>query len=162
MGEDLRHPFGDVAHLIDQLEQFCRQIEGDLWLKGDDLRDLLRPNGGASRLTWRRLSMILDALPGDSLYKTAVRDSIDEHALADLAKKPRVGFGRWSHTDLLLADIIDRLGVLCYAMRAYEQVPAPYRRPGVTSGRRKADPQTMATIKAIAEEHARLHGYDLD
>ena len=96
------------------------------------------------------------------MYKTAVRDDIDDETLAELARKPRKGHGRWSHTDLLLADLIDRVGVVCYALRAYEKPPDPYRRPGTTKpGRRKADPTTMSTIRAIAEEHARLHGYDL-
>jgi hypothetical protein len=105
---------------------------------------------------------MLDALPGDGCYKTAVRDDIDDETLAELASKPRAGHGKWSHTDLLLADLIDRVGVLCYALRAYEKPPDPCRRPGVAPrGRRKADPQTLATIRAIAEEHARLHGYDL-
>lgn len=113
-------------------------------------------------MTWRRLRSLLDALPGDGVYKTAVRDDIDDETLAELAGKPRAGHGRWSHTDLLLADAIDRLGVICYALRAYEKPPEPYRRPGtVPRGRRKADPTTLATIRAIAEEHARLHGYDL-
>lgn len=126
------------------------------------MRDLFRRNGGRSRLTWRRLAVLLEALPGDGCYKTAVRDDIDDETLAELAQQPRKGHGRLSRTDLLLLDLIDLTGILCYAMRAFDKPPEPRARPGIVKrGRRKADPATLATIRAIAEEHARLHGYDL-
>lgn len=107
--------------------------------------------------------MLLDALPGDSLYKTAVRDSIDDDDLVRLAAAPTVGHGRWSHTDLLLADIIDRLGHLGYALRAYEKPPEAYRRPGIVARRRRqTNDAVKAMVRAIALEHAELHGYSLD
>ncbi len=79
-----------------------------------------------------------------------------------MAARPREGHGRWSHLELLVSDLIDLTGILCYAMGAFKERPEPVRRPGIAPRRRrKADPQTLATIRAIAEEHARLHGYDL-
>lgn len=119
---------------------------------GIDLRDLFRPGGGGSHLTWRRLDVLLDALPGDGAYKTALRDSLDDEELAELSKRPRDGHGRWSHTDLLLADIIDRLGHLGYAMRVYPKPPEPYTRPGVVR-RRKLTPKGLAYLQALIDNH---------
>jgi hypothetical protein len=113
-------------------------------------------------LTWRRLDVLLDALPGEGQYKTAVRDDLDEDTLRDLIDQPRSGHGKWSHTDLLLADIIDRLGHLGYGLKVYEKVPEPYNRPGIFKRKYRRDPRVVAQLRAIAEEHARLHGYDLD
>jgi hypothetical protein len=118
---------------------------------GIDLRDLFRPGGGTSHLTWRRLDVLLDALPGDGAYKTALRDSLDDDELAELSTRPRDGYGRWSHTDLLLADVIDRLGHLGYALRAYSKVPAPYSRPGVR--RRKLSRKGLAYLQSLVDNH---------
>ncbi|MGI5247768.1 hypothetical protein [Dactylosporangium sp. CA-139066] len=116
-----------------------------------------------SRLTPRRLDVLLDALPGDSLYKTAVRDAISDDDLAELAATPPKGHGRWSHTDLLLAEVVDRLGVVAWALHAYEKPPEPYHRPGIVRRRRgRSNPAIKAQIEAIAREHAELHGYSLD
>lgn len=105
--------------------------------------------------------MLLDALPGESHYKTAVANSIGAAKLAEMAKRPREGFPQMSRTDLVLYEIFDRLGVIAYALRAYERVPDPYPRPGVLpKGRR--DPHALARLRAIAQEHADLHGYTLD
>lgn len=90
-------------------------------------------------MTWRRLGVLLDGLPGESLYKTAVRDALGDEKLAELAKKPRDGHGPWSHTDLLLASIVDRLGELTYVVMAIAgnkpKPPKPVPRPGVISGK---------------------------
>lgn len=60
-----------------------------MFLRGVDLRDLWRPGGGESRLTVRRLLLIVDALPRDtSLFWTAAADvdqiSTDQVLLTDL------------------------------------------------------------------------------
>lgn len=141
-----------MADLAGQLDRYCHQIEGDLWTGGTDLRDLFRPGGGASRLTWRRLNVLLDALPGDGLYKTAVRDSFDDEELVEMSRQARQGHGRWTHTDLLLADIIDRLGHLGYALRVYEKPPPPYSRPGVV-GRRKLSTAGRAYLQALIDNN---------
>jgi hypothetical protein len=164
LGETVRPPFGDVPHLVDQLTRFCREIEGDFWERGDDLRDLFRPGGGASRLTWRAFSVRLDALPGDSLYKTAVRDSLTVWELADLVKQRRAekrwsGFGRMSNTDLLLARLVDLFGIVASGHQLASP-PDPYPVPGVVP-RGMHDPRVKAALRAIAEEHAALHGYEL-
>lgn len=133
-----------------------------MWAKDTDLRDLFRRNGGASRLTWRRLGVILEGLPGESLYKTALANSLGDETLAEMAKSPAEGHGRWSHNDLLLAYIIDMLGLIAYGLHVFEKPPQPYRRPGILPKVRRRDPAITAAIRAIALEHAQLHGYDLD
>jgi hypothetical protein len=163
MGEDLRAPFGSAVQLAVQLRRFCRQIEGDLWRLGTDLRDLFRPGGGRSRLTWRRLDVLLDALPGDGLYKTAVLNEFSDDELAEMAAKPREGHSSWNHLELLVAELIDRVGLVAYGLRVWEKPPEPYRRPGVVPHRRrKVDPEARARLRAIAEEHARIHGYEIE
>lgn len=113
-------------------------------------------------MTWRRLDVLLDALPGESLYKTALSNSLGDDMLADMAKQAPDGHGRWSHTDLLLAYMIDLLGLVAYGLRVFEKPPEPYRRPGIMPKTRKRDPAITAAIAAIAREHAELHGYSLD
>lgn len=50
-------------------------MEGDLqFYYGIDLRDLWRPGGGASRLTYRRLLVLVGRLPQDSAFMSACRD----------------------------------------------------------------------------------------
>jgi hypothetical protein len=81
---------------------------------------------------------------------------------------PRDGHGRWSHTDLLIATVIDLLKWQLYATYAVHggkpKQPEPLARPGVkaTRTRRGTSPAAKAALRAIAEEHARLHGYSLD
>ena len=122
----------------------------------------MRPGGGQSRLTPRLLNVILDGLPGDSLYKTAVANSFGDEALAEMAQHEPDGHGRWSHTDLLLAHLIDLTGVIAYGQGVFKDPPPPYRRPGILPRRRRRDPAITAEIRRIALEHAELHGYSLD
>lgn len=79
-----------------------------------------------------------------------------------MAKTPSGGHGRWSHTDLLLAHLIDLVGVFAYGKGVFEKAPQPYRRPGIMPRVRRRDPAITAAVEAIAREHAELHGYDLD
>ena len=107
-------------------------------MHGTDLRDLWRPGGGASRLTWRRLRVLVDGLPADSLTWSAVRDAMTDDELVGLSEKEQAGHGRWSRTELLLAAVHDQLA----DMRAEAphvagapgdpKYPQPYPRPGVT------------------------------
>jgi hypothetical protein len=109
--------------------------------------------------------MMLDTLPGDSLYKTAVRDAYTVFELAEMVKQQRGnrdfrGFGRLSGDSLLLAAIYDRLGVIASG-RQYEKVPDPYPVPGVVP-RGMHDPRAVAQLRAIAQRHADAHGYSID
>jgi hypothetical protein len=109
--------------------------------------------------------VLLAQLPGESAYKTALRDAIPDDELAELAGKPSDGHGPWSRLALLVADEIDELRML---RRDIVKVLGgelkgdfvPYPRPGVGARRRKPrNPNAAAIVAAIAEEHARLHGY---
>lgn len=118
-----------------------------------------------SRLTHRRLAALIEQLPGESAYKTAVRDSLSDEDLAELARKPRDKHGPWSHEALLLAAAIDRIELLRRDLVAvngakpssdFEPVP----RPGIRRPRRRAaNPAAAAYIRRLAQQHAELHGY---
>lgn len=140
-----------------------RQLEADLHRYYRlDLRDLWRPHGGRSRMTFRLLSVLYDGLPGDSLTKTAQRDAIPDEQLAQIARLPQQGHGRWSHSDLLLARVIDLLGVVASGMRLKEP-PDPWPRPGVARPKRRAlTPQGHAYLMRLRQQHAQLHGYNVD
>lgn len=79
-----------------------------------------------------------------------------------MAKSAPDGHGRWSHTDLLLAHLIDLVGMFAYGKGVFDKAPEPYRRPGVLPRRRRRDPAITEQIRRIAQEHADLHGYSLD
>lgn len=106
--------------------------------------------------------MLIDALPGESATKTAIRDALDEDELAKVAG--RDGHGPWSRTDLLLATAIDLLKWVIFAVYAAQggkpKEPEPLPRPGVASRRRRLGPAQFAYLQRLRDEHARLHGYD--
>jgi hypothetical protein len=167
MGRGDGPKFSLVAALEQSVQAYPAQIAADLWhhYHGLDLRDLYRPHGGTSGLTYRLLGVLLAQLPGESAYKTALRDAIPDDELAELASKPSDGHGPWSRLALLVADEIDELRML---RRDIVKVLGgelkgdfvPYPRPGVGARRRKPrNPNAAAIVAAIAEEHARLHGY---
>lgn len=143
------------------------EVEADLQRYcGVDLRDLWRPNGGASRLTYRRLLALIDhALPGESATKTAIRDAIPDEDLAEMAKRDRDGHGPWSQEALLLAAVYDVLRTFMWLYGAAKggkssQPPDPYPRPGVVSQRRRRlTPDGFAYLMRLRQQHAELHGY---
>lgn len=106
-----------------------------------DLRDLWRPGGGVSRLTYRRLQVLVDHLPPESATKTALRESIPEADREKLAKLPRAGHGPWSQQEMLLAAVADRLAWVVYAVYAVHNAkpeqPSPIPRPGVSTRPRR-------------------------
>jgi hypothetical protein len=108
--------------------------------------------------------VLVDALPGESATKTAIRDALGDERLAELARAPREGHGPWSHTDLLIGSAITHLRWLIYAVYAAQggkpNRPEPYPMPGATPARqRKAlTPEGHAYLRQLREQHARLHG----
>lgn len=163
-GQDLAAVFR-LAALIDE---HPKPLEGDLWFHYRiDLRDLWRPAGGRTGLTWRLLDVLVDRLPGESATKTAVRDDLPDDELAAAAKRPRKGHGPWSHSDLLTADVIDLLKWLIFATYAAQggkpKEPEPYPRPGVVRPmHRRIGAAQHAHLQRLRDEHARLHGYDIE
>lgn len=144
---------GKIAELGALLAAYEGEVAADLrrFYAGLDLRDLWRPGGGASRLTYRHLDDLIAHLPPESALKSAMRDDEDPAEVARLATAAvhRPGYGTWSRTDLLLAEVIDRLGDIGYrVVRVHSskvKAPAPYPRPGVV---RKEDRAHTAEHKA--------------
>jgi hypothetical protein len=111
---------------------------------------VFRPGGGQSRLTFRRLLSLVEQLPPESRTKTAMRDDMDPHELAAHVGQPRPGWGPWSHTDHLLAQIGERLDALQVTLvrvmtEAKPADPAPWPRPGVLT------PEQLAELQAEVE-----------
>lgn len=94
-------------------------------IRGLDLRDLF-----TGAMSWRRFQVVLDHLPSESAYVTAVRNSTDLSAVPE----PQAGvFGPWAHSEFLLAGIYDRLGLLAHMQSdGKAPMPEPYPRPGVS------------------------------
>jgi hypothetical protein len=106
-----------------------------------DLRDLWRPGGGESKLTWRRLRVLIDALPGESATKTATRDELSDAELVELSKQVKA-HGAWSHSEYLLAQIADLLSWVIFAeyhsQGGKPKPPEPLSRPGVVGKKSRA------------------------
>ncbi len=154
-----------IRRLAPILTNHTRTLEGDLRLRGIDLRDLFRPGGGAARLTWRHLLAVWEALPGECLTKTALRDELGDEKLAELGRQERTGHGAWTHGELLIAALIDAVRHLTWR---FEQVnfkdgrkippPEPLPRPGVLPRRRKPrrTAQSAALIRYMAANNGAL------
>jgi hypothetical protein len=164
VGFENRAGAGGSARGEATLLTYSPQIEADLQHHYRiDLRDLWRPDGGPSRLTHRRLMVLIDHLPGESAFKTAVRDQLTDEQLAELAKRPRDKHGPWSHMALLTAAELDELRMLRRDIVAvlggkpagkFEPVP----RPGVAAGRRRLGAAQLAHLQRLRAEHDALHG----
>ena len=117
---------GGILRLAALIERHCEALEADLLFRGIDLRDLWRGD-----LTWRRLAVLVAALPPESATKTAIRDGLTPEQLASIT--PREGHGPWSNAELLLAAICDRLALLLWQNGAKSGTPQPkpITRPGV-------------------------------
>lgn len=154
-GQDLE----EIGHLAVFLGEYGPQVEADLrrWCNGLDLRDLFRPGGGVSGLTWRGLKAHIDfGLPGESATKTAIRDAIPDEELVK-ERSGQGGHGPWSHEALLLAMIADLLQHLLYG---YSKVhggkpkdPQPIPRPGIARKRRGLSPEGLAYLQRLRDLH---------
>jgi hypothetical protein len=79
-----------------------------------------------------------------------MRDQADPHEIAAQAEQPRQGWGPWSHSDHLLAQIGERLDALQVTLvrvmtDAKPAEPAPWPRPGVLT------PEQLAELRAEVE-----------
>ena len=106
-------------------------------------------------MSWRRFAIILENLPGESAYKTALRNSTDLTALPP--PEPGV-YGPWPQTDLLLARLGDLMSHWLWMNADPQsrpaQPPQPYPRPGVEVGSnvRPISPAARAYLLYL-EEH---------
>lgn len=119
-----------------------------------------RPRGGTSRLTWRRLGVLVDQLPPESCTKTAQRDSLDPAEVARMAKGPWSGYGPWSREALMLAEVVDHLNRVIYTLirvnGGKRPPPEPYPRPGVVpKTRHQQDPKAVAFLAEIRKRRRR-------
>ena len=144
-----------IGRMVAILAEHRDRLESDLvaYCNGTDLRHLWMPHHGPSRLTWRRLAVLYDGLPPESLTKTAQVDALDPAELASMAKKDRDGFGPFSRTDMLIADLVDAVNLNTYILRLANtdkakqksvKPPEPVYRPGVTPRKRR----TRASVEA--------------
>lgn len=86
-------------------------------------------------MTFRRVRILLDRLPPESITKTAMRENLPPAELAARTHTEPDSHGPWSHTEMLLARVIDQLGIIEYAVYRSQggkpPEPKPTPRPGV-------------------------------
>ncbi len=87
--------------------------------------------------------MLIDWLPTDSATKTAIRDSLTDDEIAELAGRDPVGHGRWSRGDLRIAAVEDAVERQTSVMvwlagdrSGKPRQPEPVRRPGIAAKKR--------------------------
>ena len=145
MVADYRTVSPGIARLAALIELHGEAIEADLAFRGIDLRDLWRGD-----LTYRRLAVLVAALPAESLTKTAIRDGMSpaQLARAQASRTARPGHGPWSNSELLLALVADRLGVMIWQNGGKKSAPRPdpIPRPGVAAPGRTVTPQGVAYL----------------
>jgi hypothetical protein len=148
-----------VARMWHILDRWPDELESDLvaHCNGQDLRHLWQPSHGPSQLTWRRLGVLYNGLPGQSLTKTAEANDLGETKMAELAKQPRRGFSPMSRTDMVIADLIDAVNHNTFILqlantpqekRSQVRRPEPYPRPGVSRRKSLGSPFRQATPEA--------------
>lgn len=109
---------------------------------------------------------MIDRLPVESALNTEIRDSLTPEQLDALAAPAggEVRWGPWSHTDQLLARIIDSIGLLRWESMAAQSTskppppPDPIPRPGVpkSTGRRLISPEGRAYLEHLLEQNQQL------
>jgi hypothetical protein len=106
-------------------------------------------------MTWRRLGVLVAALPPESATKTALRDALTEEQLAELASTEMTGHGAWSHLEMLVAALTDRVGLLTWLNSDGKgKPPPPIRRPGVDAPKPRAlSPAGVAYLEDIRRRH---------
>lgn len=85
-----------------------------------------------------------------------MRDSMDPGDLA--AVEPPQGHGAWSHTDMLLAEVADRIAEQTWILGQWKRQPPrpkPIQRPGVGEPVAKRGPRTLDEVRAAASPEAR-------
>ncbi len=124
-----------------------------------DLLDLWR--GG---LSYRRLWVLIQHLPPESATRTALRESLTAEELAAAAEQTTELYGRWSHLELLMGQLIDAIAMVQWTLVALKskqppELPAPFPRPGVkrrpAKGRMPTGP-IKDYLEAMRAEHRRL------
>lgn len=103
--------------------------------------------------------MLLRHLPPESAYGTALRESLTDEQLDELSAAADGKHGPWSHTDHLLAAVVDSLERLAWIQVARAGVknhamPQPVSRPGLhRSPTKPVDDRATAYLEAIRQRH---------
>jgi hypothetical protein len=126
-----------------------------------DLRDLWRPGGGESRMTWRLLGNLIRHLPPESALKTALRNQMSDAEIKSTAAEADPSQGQWTHLEMLIASLVDAVRINTFTLRRLNgdkraQPPDPVPRPGVKpkgqKRRRLTTEQTAAVLRRIRGE----------
>jgi len=124
------------------------------------VRDLWRPGGGRSALTWRLLGNLIRHLPPESAVKTELRNAMSDAEIKRLAEEADPSQGQWSHTEMLIASLIDAVRTNTFVLQRVNGVkvkaPEPIPRPGVPSKKRKK--RRQLTPEQTALVLARIRG----
>lgn len=130
------------------------------------MRDLWRPGGGESRLTWRLLGNLIRHLPPESATKTALRNKMSDAELAQATKTGDPSRGQWSQAEMLLASLTDSVRWLIHITlvanggKNKTKPPEPIPRPGVKpKGKRSRRALTPQQREAVFR---RINGGDLN
>lgn len=117
-------------------------------------------------MTVRRALVLINMLPADSNTMARIRDSLTREELVAAQDATRKTFGRWSRTDLVLAELVDatrnQTWVLGTAQGAFKKrlpPPEPFPRPGLDLAKpprprtieelqQRADPRSLAIAEA--------------
>ena len=91
------------------------------------------------QMSWRRLRVLIQHLPPESVTWTALRNAMPDEEIAAQANKGEPEKGRWSQEEQLLALIADRVADLGYLYASANTPkgskkpvrPTPVRRPSV-------------------------------
>lgn len=113
----------------------------------------------STRLSLRRVRVLLDRLPPESATHTAMRDVFSDEELRDHAKAhtPKSGHGPLSRSDIFLIDLRDQLAWVEYAIYRSQggkpRQPEPTPRPGVVTKASKKKTDQVAPLNAAGLAH---------
>lgn len=158
MGRNHRTERGKIASLVALIDEHGEALEADLQWRGVDLCGLWRGD-----FSWRKLGVLVAALPPESLTKTALREALTPEQLAELPEPD--GHGPWSRTDHLLAALVDRASLLVWQQTQINggkrtQPPPPLPRPGVepVEGKRRVSAAGIAYLADLRERRRARNG----
>lgn len=140
------------------MNRYAEPLEADLQRYYTlDLLDLYRPG---SRLSLRKLGVLISYLPPESATATAIRNWVAEHGGSEPnGPAPDPTKGQWDLTQLLLGGVIDELRWFRYEYRSVNsnqpgQAPPQVERPGVKVEKRRG---MTVTGRNFLEEQRRKH-----
>jgi hypothetical protein len=99
--------------------------------------------------------VLIRSLPPESATKTAIRNNMNPLHTASAAKSSDAAQAPWSHTEMLLALLVDNIRWLIFVTLRVNgnkkaKAPEPLARPGVApKGSRKPLPRTDADFEEV-------------